>query len=572
MLSTLQKFAAVIRQRPAVADLMAKRGANRRPVPGLAVNTRVISRHDFGVDVFNNWLKTLNQASMKIRFALSAFLSSLLSAGSSLAQTTGSAGGGESFDNRQPTLAIQYIMAVQGAFPDHDSIGILQADRSQPFLAEIRPVAFGSPIPTGWVVCTGQVMAISQNIALFSILLTNYGGNGFSTFQFPNLSGRVPIGAGQGPGLPNYNVGETNGVEQLTLLTGNLPAHVHSTSGTNTGATGNNNAFNNLQPSLAVNFLISENGEITMFAGNYVPTGWGLCNGSTLNMADNPNLFDAIGTTYGGDGVTTFQLPDLRGRTPLGIGQRPGGSAYALGQTSGANTVTLATSQLPAHSHPFGGGNTGSTGGSAGFDNRQPSLAMKWLISSGGSTPDSPPPWPGELRLIAGNAAAGLGSQWLAADGTLLPIGPNTYFFSLVLTNYGGNGNSTFAVPDLRGRVAVGQGQAAGTSSYVLGQSGGSEAAALTTNQMPAHTHSVSVAPPVPPVLNSVTMSNGQFQFAFSNISGQTFTVLAATNVTLPLSNWAVLGPTTEGPAGQFKFTDSQTTTNAQRFYRARWP
>ena len=511
---------------------------------------------------------------MNIRFALPAFLSSLLFALPALGQTTGSAGGGESFDNRQPTLAIQYIMAMEGAFPGHDSIGILQADRSVPFLGEIRPVAFGSPIPTGWTVCTGQVVAISQNTAMFSILFTNYGGNGLSTFQYPNLSGRVPIGAGQGPGLPNYNVGQPNGVEQTTLATGNLPSHLHGTSGEDTSATGNGDAFNNLQPSLAVNFLITENGEITMFAGYYVPTGWGLCDGSALNIADNPNLFDAIGTNYGGDGVTTFKLPDLRGRTPVGIGQRPGGSAYALGQTNGAHTVTLTTNQLPTHTHPFAGGNTVSTGGNTGFDNRQPTLAMKWLVSSGGGVPtSSPPPWPGELRLIAGNAASGLGSQqWLAADGTLLPIGSFTYFFSLVYTNYGGNGNSSFAVPDLRGRVAVGQGQGPGTSSYVPGQFAGQEFVALTTNQMPAHTHSVSGIPPFPPHLTSVTVSDGQFRFAFTNLAGQTFTVLATTNVTSPLSNWTVLGPATEGPAGQFNFTDPQTTTNAKRFYRARWP
>lgn len=502
---------------------------------------------------------------MNIRLALPAFLSSLLFAGSAPAQTTGSAGGGEAFDNRQPTLAIQYIIALQGVFPGQQSLGIQPGYRDQPFIGEIRPIAFGSPIPDGWAACAGQVIPISQNTALATIIYTNYGGNGFSTFQLPNLSGRVPIGAGQGPGLPNHNLAQTTGVEQLTLVTSNLPSHGHSASGTNTGATGNGVAFNNLQPSLAVNFLICENGEITMFAGNFAPTGWALCDGSTLTNADEPELFAAIGTNYGGDGVTTFKLPDFRGRTPVGIGQRPGASAYALGQTNGANTVTLTTNQLPAHLHPFGGGDTGPAGGSAEFDNCQPTLAMKWLICSSGNHPSSPPPWSGELRLIAGNSAPGLGSEWLAANGAILPIASYTSFFSLVNTNYGGNGVSTFGVPDLRGRVAVG----AGTNSYVLGQSAGSETVALTTNQMPAHTHSV--VPPVAPQLNSVTVSNGQFRFAFTNLAGQTFTVLATTNVTLPLSNWTVLGPATEGPPGQFKFTDTQSPTNAQRFYRVRW-
>lgn len=513
-----------------------------------------------------------SQAIVNLRSALPTLLSSLLFGWPVLAQTTGSAGGGHSFDNRQPTLAVQYIICVQGAFPSQGSQGILPGYRDQPLLGEIRPVAFGSPIPDGWLACTGQVMQISQNTALFSIIFTNYGGNAQSNFRLPNLSGRVPIGAGQGPGLPNYNLGQTNGAEQLTLATNNLPSHIHSALGGDTGSTGNGEPFNNLQPSLAVNFLICENGEITMFAGPFAPTGWGLCEGSTLNTVDEPELFAVIGTTYGGDGMATFKLPDLRGRTPVGIGQRPGESQYALGQTNGVNTVTLTTSQMPSHTHPFAGGNTGSTGGSAAFDNRQPTLAMKWLICWNGFFWSSPPPWMGELRLIAGNAAPGLGSEWLTAEGAILQIAPYSTLFSLVNTNYGGNGFVTFGLPDLRGRVAVGQGQAAGTSSYVFGQSAGSETVALTTNQMPAHTHSVSGITPVPPQLNSVTMSNGQFGFAFTNIPGLTFTVLATTNVALPLSNWTVLGPTTESPAGQFTFTHTNAPAFPQRYYRLRWP
>lgn len=506
---------------------------------------------------------------MNFRFALPTLLSGLLFGLPTFAQTTGSAVGGQTLDNRQPSLAVQYIMALEGFYPGQEALGIYPADRSHPFLGEIRPVAFGTPIPTGWTVCTGQVMAISQNIALFSILLTNYGGNGVSTFQLPNLSGHVPIGAGQGPGFPHYKVGQTVGEEQTTLVTSNLPSHVHGTP-SDTGATGNGGAFNNLQPSLAVHFLITENGEVTMFTGDFTVSGWGRCDGSTLNIEDEPELFNVIGTNYGGDGVTTFKLPDMRGRTPVGIGQRPGGSAYVLAQTNGANTVTLTTNQMPVHTHTLVSGNTGSAGGSAGFDNRQPTLAMKWLISAGGSYPTSPPHWPGELRLIVGSNAPGLGSEWLSAQGTVLPIGSYTFLFSLILTNYGGNAVSTFALPDLRGQVAVGRGQAVGTSSYGMGQSAGEEFTVLTTNQMPAHTHSVSIIPPVPPQLNNVTASNGQFQFAFTNIAGLTFTTLTSTNVTLPLSNWTVLGAATEGPAGYYQFTDPQT--NGTRFYRVRWP
>jgi len=87
-------------------------------------------------------------------------------------------------------------------------------------------------------------------------------------------------------------------------------------------------------------------GEIKMFAGNFAPAGWVFCNGALLPIDQNPTLFQLIGTTYGGDGQTTFALPNLQSRVPVHVG--PG---FALGQSGGAETVTLTTSQIPAHSH-----------------------------------------------------------------------------------------------------------------------------------------------------------------------------------------------------------------------------
>ena len=87
-------------------------------------------------------------------------------------------------------------------------------------------------------------------------------------------------------------------------------------------------------------------GEIRMFAGNYAPAGWLFCEGQLLSIAENAVLFQLIGTTYGGDGINTFALPDLRGRLP--IHQGPG---IVLGQLGGSETVTLTTQQMPAHTH-----------------------------------------------------------------------------------------------------------------------------------------------------------------------------------------------------------------------------
>src|SRR5436190_12435442 len=90
-------------------------------------------------------------------------------------------------------------------------------------------------------------------------------------------------------------------------------------------------------------------GEIRMFAGNFAPVGWMFCEGQLLPISENDVLFTLIGTTYGGDGQSTFALPDLRGRVPLHQGTGPDGSGYVLGQNGGAETITLSTQQIPVH-------------------------------------------------------------------------------------------------------------------------------------------------------------------------------------------------------------------------------
>ncbi|PUA26617.1 MAG: phage tail protein [Cellvibrio sp. 79] len=92
-------------------------------------------------------------------------------------------------------------------------------------------------------------------------------------------------------------------------------------------------------------------GEIIMFAGNFAPRGWALCQGQLLSIAQNTALFSILGTTYGGNGQTTFGLPDLRGRVPTGQGQGPGFPPVVLGEAAGTPTVTLTTNQLPTHNH-----------------------------------------------------------------------------------------------------------------------------------------------------------------------------------------------------------------------------
>jgi len=95
-------------------------------------------------------------------------------------------------------------------------------------------------------------------------------------------------------------------------------------------------------------------GEIRMFAGNFPPNGWALCQGQTMPIAENEVLFQLIGTTYGGDGQETFNLPNLCGRCPIHAGQGPGISQnYVIGEMAGVESVTLTTQQIPSHNHPF---------------------------------------------------------------------------------------------------------------------------------------------------------------------------------------------------------------------------
>jgi microcystin-dependent protein len=107
-------------------------------------------------------------------------------------------------------------------------------------------------------------------------------------------------------------------------------------------------------------------GEIRQFAGNFAPNGWSFCNGATLSIAQNDVLFNLIGTTYGGDGVNTFNLPNLQGRFPIHQGTQQGGPTYVIGQLGGNESVTLLTTQLPAHTHGVAAASVGGIDNPAG--------------------------------------------------------------------------------------------------------------------------------------------------------------------------------------------------------------
>jgi microcystin-dependent protein len=164
-------------------------------------------------------------------------------------------------------------------------------------------------------------------------------------------------------------LGTTFGQESTTLTLSQLPAHVHPLQGGSlTGVTGGASPFDNDQLSLAVNYLIATSGifpsrdgqgpgfatdlptlgQIAEFAGNFAPTGWAFADGQELLISKNTALFSILGTTYGGDGVTTFALPQLSGSTLLGTGFDAGlNFDYAVGDASGQDFVTLFGAQIP---------------------------------------------------------------------------------------------------------------------------------------------------------------------------------------------------------------------------------
>ncbi len=161
-------------------------------------------------------------------------------------------------------------------------------------------------------------------------------------------------------------------------------------------------------------------GQLLLVPYNFAPRGWAFCSGQLLSIAQNTALFSLLGTTYGGDGITTFALPDLRGRVALSSGQGPGLSNYVLGEAAGSENVTLITTQIPAHSHTVNAGvgassvtpegnfpgsdsvnsiydvtatttmnptMIGATGGSQPHENRQPFLTLNYIIALEGIFP-----------------------------------------------------------------------------------------------------------------------------------------------------------------------------------------
>lgn len=414
---------------------------------------------------------------------------------------TSSAGQSLPVTTAQPSLVLTQVLVTQGAFPSRGGSGANET------MGMVRQFG-GNFGPFGTPQLQGQLMPIASNTALYSVFFNLYGGDGTTTFALPDLSGRFTLSSGQAPGQPAYQQGAVVGAPQVTLTTSNLAAHTHAVvtpAGlTMTTVTGNSVPFSNLKPTVTMKYIIAADGffpsrsggsvglpflgQVRLFAGNFAPSGWAAAEGQLLPISQYAALFAVLGTTFGGDGVTTFALPDLRGHIPVGTGARSGGFPVVAGQTYGSASNAMTVASLPSHAHAVAVGDTMLSGNSQSLQNAQPSVGLAYAVALVGVYPSRDSgSWPtdtpviGEVFMFAGDYAPG---GMALAQGQLLPINSNQALFSLLGTTYGGDGVTTFALPDLRGRGILGTG-----TGNPLGRRQGSDTTALTVAQMPAHDH-----------------------------------------------------------------------------------
>lgn len=283
------------------------------------------------------------------------------------------------------------------------------------YVGEVRMFA-GSYVPAGWVSCDGQELSIATYSTLYSVIGTTYGGNGSSTFAVPDLRARTPLGSGDGPNLTPRTMGERGGQEAVTLTPSQMPPHRHdlrasgaeaaltgpeghtwgvspdgapyapptgsaTLASTALGPAGHGEAHENRSPVMGLGFGVCHDGEypgtddgdttigeIRLWAGPTPPDNWLVCDGTVLDIYGYEALFSLLGTTYGGDGMRNFRLPDLRGRVPVHVG-----AGRVAGQTGGAEQVTLTAAQIPPHSH-------GAYGTSAAATTASP-VGATWAVA-----------------------------------------------------------------------------------------------------------------------------------------------------------------------------------------------
>lgn len=245
-------------------------------------------------------------------------------------------GSSAAISNMQYAQGVSYIIQVYGEWPSAEG-GLPNQS-----LGAIFPFV-GDVIPKGFMLCSGQTIPIEDNEALYALFGNTYGGNQYAevpTMGLPNLISYIPVGAATGTGI-----GVISGSSAPTIAASSVTS-------------GNAGTVSTSQPSITINYLINASGvtnsfnyyqptlgQIIMFAGyQNSDDEWIICNGQFLKIASYQSLYNLIGTTFGGDGITTFAVPDLRGKTIVGSG---GTSGLSIGQLIGQATVTVTPDYIP---------------------------------------------------------------------------------------------------------------------------------------------------------------------------------------------------------------------------------
>lgn len=246
--------------------------------------------------------------------------------------------------------ALNYVIQIEGLYPQgSDTVSTL--GNIYPFL--------GTQAPAGFAFCDGRSLQVSQYAALYTLIGDTYSSEfNPQSFNIPNLMGTVPVGVGG----QYYWPGENGGYVSTNISPWNI-------------GPGNLGTLQTSQPSLSLNYIISTVGtsepisdlpmlgQVTLYAGSRPADGWVVCNGQMLQISQYNDLYQLIGTTYGGDGVLTFAVPDLRGRTVVGSG-----TGLPIGTVSGNSSIALTSANYPTIVVPIPGVSLGNDTGSSGSD------------------------------------------------------------------------------------------------------------------------------------------------------------------------------------------------------------
>lgn len=408
---------------------------------------------------------------------------------------------------------------------------------------------YWSTAPDGYILEDGSAVSRTTYADLFNLIGTTYGsGDGSTTFNLPDSRGRATVNINSGDSEFN-TIGEKYGEKDHTLTVSEMPSHSHAqyvtansggtsvrrdyssdgsssaySQGHSTGGAGSGAAYSVIQPSIvkryAIKYRAPTGTDSTLPAGTTLQgywssdqTGYAYENGAAVSRTTYSELYALTGTTYGvGDGSTTFNLPDSRGR--VGVNRSPSDSSFgSLGQTSGQKTHTLTIAQMASHSHlqyvtALSGGSairndyasdgnggtydqgqqTGGAGGGQAHNIIQPSITKRSTIKTAPAAAVQ-----SDAGVRPGTSLEGWWTSvpdgFLAEDGSAVSRTTYADLFAVIGTTFGaGDGSTTFNLPDSRGRVAVNI-NPADSEFNSIGETFGSKTHIMTLAELPSHSH-----------------------------------------------------------------------------------